>query len=75
MIDMRSARRQAYRYGRQVSQLDQDDRWYVATAYERFRGQFASVDLSGDLGRYLDTSYRAGSDGDSVTDEAYGYLV
>lgn len=75
MIDLRSARRQAYRYGRQAALLDQENRRYVEYAWSTFLAQFSADDISGDVVAYLSTSYRAGIDGDAVTDEANAYRM
>lgn len=70
MLNLRSARKQAYRYGREVAQTGSRT---VTVAWREFLGQFAALESAETLVSYLEAAYADGLVGDTASDRAFGY--
>lgn len=77
MINLKYARRQAYRYGRTLGQLSdqQSDIRPHLTAWMRFLDQFSNLEDCATVQKYLTDSFDIGVEGDSTTDKAYSYVL
>lgn len=73
-IDVKAARKQSYRYGRQIWQSSRDgkDASALVQAAANFMAQFKDDPT---VAAYVKDAYHAGIDGDTATDEANGFLI
>jgi hypothetical protein len=72
---IKEARRQAYRYGRQLSltQPDTDEHQRVTAAWEAFIGQFDNLDADDTITAFVRTGFVHGTIGDEATDIAMSF--